>query len=213
MKDTEKRKSETTAILLAGGKSSRMGVNKALLSMSHGVNIAAIAGELEKEAGGALLITNTPESYKFLGLPMIADRYKDSGPLGGIHAGLCASKTDINLIAACDMPFIKAEAAREIVMHIGEYDAAVPEIHGQMHPLFAVYRKSCLPVLQACLDEGQLRVRQFLNGVRVKVLKETDFKLFHQQPEFFPHIFYNMNDREEYEKAKKMEREYRHFLN
>lgn len=197
---------DITALLLAGGKSSRMGTNKAMLPVFGGVNVQNIASELKKVAGQIMLITNSPTEYSFLGLPTIHDQYRGMGPLAGLHAGLTASKTETVIISACDMPFIKANVMEEMLSCLGNYEALVPEINGQLHPLFAIYRKSCLPLLTSCLEERELKMINLLNKLKVKLMKETDFKLYHKNSKLFPYLFYNMNNPDEYEEAKKIEK-------
>ncbi|WP_158553346.1 molybdenum cofactor guanylyltransferase [Peribacillus saganii] len=192
---------KTTALLLAGGRSSRMGKNKALLPICGQPNICNIQDELKLAADDFLLITNTPEDYRFLHVPMIEDIYKDMGPLGGLHAGLSASLTEINVITACDMPFINANILKRMISFSEDFDAVVPEIFGQLHPLFAVYRKSCLADLEKCLIDGKLSMAAFIDKLHVKILKETDFEEYFQDETLFSYMFYNMNKPEDYSRA------------
>lgn len=199
---------DITALLLAGGNSSRMGTNKAMLPMFEGANVQNIASELKKVAGQVILITNTPDDYSFLGLPMVQDQYRGMGPLAGLHAGLAASKTETVIISACDMPFVKADVMKEMISSLGDHEALVPEINGQLHPLFAIYRKSCLPLLTSCLVERELKMVHLLNQLDVKIMRETDFQLYHKYSKLFPYLFYNMNNPGEYEEAKKIEKRF-----
>src|SRR5690606_20588107 len=100
---------ETTGIILAGGKSSRMGRNKALLDFHGQTVIETIANELQKIVNHLIIVTNNQEDYAFLQLPMVSDKWQGIGPLAGIHAGLSISKTEKNLVVACDMPFVSRE--------------------------------------------------------------------------------------------------------
>ncbi|MGE7761950.1 molybdenum cofactor guanylyltransferase [Peribacillus sp. NPDC097895] len=193
---------EWTMLLLAGGKSSRMGVNKALLKIGGVVNISRVASELKKVSEKILVITNTFEDYRFLQLPLISDLHKDQGPLGGLHAGMSSSKTELQFLTACDMPFVSAEAINEIIsFYETGFDAVIPEINGRIQPLFAVYHKRCLPVLTECLVKNELKMSRFLEKISVKIVKETDFMLYHENPEHFQHLFFNMNTLEDYQEA------------
>src|SRR3954447_5197806 len=119
----------TTAIILAGGKSSRMGTNKALLDLNGRMVIEGIVEKLEKTVDEIIIVTNTFADYEFLKLPMVEDKWKDMGPLAGIEAGLNASKTEHNLIVACDMPFISVELGKYLLSCLEEeYQVVVPEI-------------------------------------------------------------------------------------
>ncbi|WP_071393209.1 molybdenum cofactor guanylyltransferase [Bacillus tuaregi] len=190
---------KTTAIILAGGKSSRMGTNKALLELNGKTVIEGIVESLHRVADELLLVTNTPSDYQFLHLPMTEDKWKGMGPLAGIEAGLSASKTEHNLIVACDMPFISVELGRYLLSCLEEYQAAVPEISGQLHPLFAAYRKDVCPVVKKSLEENQLRIRHFLHSIHVKIVKNDLLQSLGLQDEEL--YFFNMNDRDEYERA------------
>lgn len=193
---------EWTMLLLAGGKSSRMGVNKALLTIGGVVNISRVASELKKVSENIMVITNTVEEYRFLQLQLIPDIHKDQGPLGGLHAGLTSSKTELQFLAACDMPFVSAGAIKDIISHYEpEFDAVIPEINGRLQPLFAVYHKRCLPVLTDCLLKHELKMSLFLEKISVKIMKETDFKLNRENPEHFHYLFFNMNTMEDYHEA------------
>ena len=192
-----------TILLLAGGQSSRMGVNKALLKIGRVVNIQRVANVFKKVTENILVVTNSPEDYHFLELPFIPDIYIGQGPLGGLHAGMSSSETELQVLSACDMPFVNDQAVNEMLScYEPGFDAIIPEINGRLQPLFAVYHKRCLPVLTECLEKKELKMKLFLEKIRVKVIKETDFSLYHEDPERFRLLFFNMNSMEDYEEAK-----------
>ena len=191
-----------TAIILAGGQSSRMGTNKALLQLNGKTVIEGMVEKLEKIVDDTIVVTNTFEDYAFLHLPMIEDRRKGKGPLAGMEAGLAATQTERNLIVACDMPFISVELGKYLLSCLGEYQAAVPEISGQLHPLFAAYRKDVNEAVTQSLEENQLRIRHFLHNIHVKIVKKEllqSLEIDHQERYFF-----NMNNPDEYHKASNM---------
>ena len=190
---------QATGIINAGGKSSRMGTNKALLMINGKTVIEQIAAELKKVVSSIIIVTNSFEQYEFLGLPMVEDKWKDKGPLAGIHAGLSASKTEKNLVVACDMPFVSSDLGKVLINYLDEYQAAVPNISGQLHPLFAAYRKDVKEEINRSLENEQLRIRQFLQSVQAKIVTEDDLKELK-----FPYEashFFNMNHPEEFEEA------------
>ena len=129
------------AIILAGGKSSRMGTNKALLKINDMTNIERILTNISPVFPDPILVTNDPGVYHFLGLKTVSDYFPGKGPLAGIHAGLIASSAEVNVVIACDMPFVSAELAAALVKNSRDYDAVVPVIGGRQHPLFAVFKK------------------------------------------------------------------------
>ena len=192
----------TTAIILAGGQSSRMGTNKALLQLNGKTVIEGMVEKLEKIVDDTIVVTNTFEDYAFLHLPMIEDRRKGKGPLAGMEAGLAATQTERNLIVACDMPFISVELGQYLLSCLGEYQAAVPEISGQLHPLFAAYRKDVNEAVTQSLEENQLRIRHLLHNIHVKIVKKEllqSLEIDHEELYFF-----NMNSPDEYHKASNM---------
>ncbi|WP_316572189.1 molybdenum cofactor guanylyltransferase [Neobacillus sp. YIM B06451] len=190
---------KAAAILLSGGKSSRMGTNKALLKINEKTNIERIRDELLKLFDEVILVTNEPEEYRFLHLKTVTDEYPGRGPLAGIHAGLKASSFDANLVVACDMPFISAELAENMVKNLGHYDAVVPVIGGRQHPLFAVYQKSIMEVAEECIEKGTLRLKQMFEHLNVLFLTEGDLETYSNG--YLERIFFNMNNPEEYELA------------
>ncbi|WP_442597025.1 molybdenum cofactor guanylyltransferase [Neobacillus sp. D3-1R] len=181
-----------TGIILAGGNSSRMGTNKALLKIGQKTVIEKVIEEIRPITSELIVVTNHFDEYEFLGLPLVADKRKGMGPLAGLEAGLLASSTEKNLLVACDMPFISQTLAQLLLEQLSQNDAAVPYVEGRMHPLFAAYRKSCLPEIQKSLDENQLRMRSFFERIRLKVMDELKIDTM---------TLFNMNEPSEYEKA------------
>ncbi|WP_338471094.1 molybdenum cofactor guanylyltransferase [Niallia sp. XMNu-256] len=190
---------KTTGIILAGGKSSRMGTNKALLTIEGKTVIERIVESLEQMVDHIIIVTNHFSDYEFLQLPMVEDKQKDMGPLAGIEAGLSASNTEKNLIVACDMPFISIDLGKYLLTLLDHYQAAVPEIDGQLHPLFAAYRKQIVPRVAQSLSEKQLRIRQLLHTIHVKIVINEELTAQGISTE---HIyFFNMNHPNEYHQA------------
>jgi molybdopterin-guanine dinucleotide biosynthesis protein A len=203
---------EFGVVLLAGGQSRRMGKNKALLPVGGKPNIEHIRDELNFTSPHFVVVTNEPEIYRFLGEQMVSDRHPGKGPLAGIQAGLLQSHCDWNLVVACDMPFVSAEAAEFLLGQAmqqpadatRQIDAVLPLIDGQMHPLFAVYHKRCASYIEDLVIADKLRMVDLLANLRVKKLTEADF------PESIDsaRLVFNMNRPDEWEQAKRwMEQE------
>lgn len=193
---------KATGIILAGGMSSRMGKNKALLPLEGVTVIERIISEIESIVTDIIIVTNNFEDYSFLKLPMVEDRVKGMGPLAGIEAGLNASNNEKNIVIACDMPFVSAELGKILLQELDHCDAAVPHLSGQLHPLFATYRKNVAGAVTQSLEEHQLRIRHLLDRIHVKILKESDFLQLNFNVEDIS--LYNMNYPEEYEQAIKI---------
>ncbi|WP_053361124.1 molybdenum cofactor guanylyltransferase [Bacillus sp. FJAT-27251] len=189
------------AIILSGGKSSRMGTNKALLPFHDKTNIERIRDELGSLFDDLLLVTNDPETYEFLNMKMVRDAYPGMGPLAGVHAGLTASHYEENIVVACDMPFVSADLAGSLVKNLKHFDAVVPVIGGRQHPLFASYQKRILPQLEECLESGRLRMVHLLDQLQVRYLGETELQAYADGS--LEKIFFNMNHPNEYEHARK----------
>jgi molybdenum cofactor guanylyltransferase len=192
---------KAAAIILSGGKSSRMGTNKALLKINEKTNIERIADTLKPLFDDIILVTNNPESYEFLGLKMVKDHYPGMGPLAGVHAGLNHSNYDVNVIVACDMPFVSGELAQTLIQLCSHYDAVVPVINGIQHPLFAVFKKEIAGEVAGSIEEGNLRMKHLLN--RLQVLYVTEKELQSYSHFNLEKVFFNMNHPNEYEDAKK----------
>lgn len=191
---------KTTGIILAGGKSSRMGTNKALLPLHGKTVIERIVERMRGITDELMIVTNTFEDYAFLRLPMTADHWPGMGPLAGLEAGLSRSRTDYNLITACDMPFISVELGRYLLSCLDQYQAAVPVIKGRQHPLFAAYRKEIVAEVRNALEKQELRMEHFLKTIHVKMI--TEELLVSLGLPIEESCFFNMNKFEHYQKAK-----------
>lgn len=192
---------KAAAIILSGGKSSRMGTNKALLKINEKTNIERIAETLKVHFDDIILVTNDPETFQFLGLKMVRDLYPGKGPLAGIQAGLKASNYDVNFIVACDMPFVSGPLAKTLVGSSGNYDAVIPVINGRQHPLFAVYRKKIVTQVEKNLVDDRLAIKGLLDYLNVRYVTEKDLPDYSSLD--LERFFFNMNQPNEYEDAKK----------
>jgi molybdopterin-guanine dinucleotide biosynthesis protein A len=143
-------------------------------------------------------VTNTPELYGFLGLPMVADAYPEHGSLGGIFTGLAAASGDAAFTVACDMPFVHREIARLVVARAGEGDVVIPRVGEQLETLHAVYGKACLPHIEARLQAGRLKIVGFFERVRVVEIGEAEVARY-RAPEV---AFMNVNTPEELARAR-----------
>ena len=122
-----------SGVILAGGKSRRMGGSpKALLPFGGRPLIEHIAETLRSVLPDCLLVTNTPELYGSLGLPMVGDVFPEGGSLGGIYSGLQAASGDAALCVACDMPFLSAPLVAHLAGRATEADVVIPEAGGEL---------------------------------------------------------------------------------
>jgi molybdopterin-guanine dinucleotide biosynthesis protein A len=187
-----------TGVVQAGGKSTRMGGEpKALMELGGTPLIARVVAVVREVVDDVLLVTNTPDLYRFLGLPMVADVFPDHGSLGGIYSGLAAAPGDVAFTVACDMPFLHAAVARLVVDRAGEADVVIPRA-GELQTLHAAYGKACLPHMRARLDAGRLKITGFFEAVRVLEVPESEVAR-HADPAT---VFMNVNTPEELARAR-----------
>ena len=192
--------------ILAGGESSRMGVDKGLLRIAGEPMIVRAARLVESVVGAPAMVVGTPEKYHGLGLRAIADDWPGFGPLGGIATALRASDADWNLIVACDLPYLTREwleyllrrardSAEEAVVPMN----TTPENKRGAEPLCAVYHKGCEPMLRRALERGVRKVTDGLAELRVEVIEPAEWKGFDSDGL----LFKNVNTPADYEQAKR----------
>ena len=189
----ESRLSGISGIILAGGKSSRYGRNKALIEMNGIRLIERVIGVMEPVFEHLIIITNTPQEYAYLQLPTYEDLIKGLGPLGGIFTGLEAISDEVGFFVACDMPFLNSELIRHMVETREDFDAVVPRIDWKIETLHAIYSKGCLPAIRELIDARNYQVIKFLHKVRVRYVEEEEIRAF--DPEL--KSFFNINRPEE----------------
>jgi molybdenum cofactor guanylyltransferase len=190
-------------VILAGGQSSRMGANKALLDFEGVPLIAGLAQRFTAWFSQVLVVTNTPEQYAFLGLPMAGDRTPGLGPLGGLEAGLSASRYDLAFFAACDMPFINEPLIRFMLTQAPGHDIVVPRLGGEYEPMHAVYGRSVLPVITANLDSRRLKLLSIYSEARIREVTEAEVRRFGDPAR----LFFNCNTPEDLATARAWKRE------
>jgi molybdopterin-guanine dinucleotide biosynthesis protein A len=188
-----------TGVVQAGGKSTRMGGEpKALVELGGRRLIERVVAVVREVTDDVLVVTNTPELYRFLGLPMVPDAFPDHGSLGGIYSGLAAATGDAAFTVACDMPFLRAPVARLVIARAGEADVVIPRAADQLQTMHAVYAKRCLPHMEERLRAGRLKIVGFFDAVRVLEVSEDEIAR-HADPEI---VFMNVNTPEELARAR-----------
>lgn len=188
-----------SGVIQAGGRSTRMGRRpKALMELGGRPIIERVLAALAPAVDDVLVVTNTPELYAFLGLPMVADVYPDHGSLGGIYSGLKAAGGQAALTVACDMPFLHSEIVKLVAGRAGEGDVVIPRVGSQLEPMHAAYGKPCLPHIEERLIAGQLKIVDLFECLRVVEIAEADVARFRD-----PHVaFMNVNTPDELERAR-----------
>ncbi len=156
-----------TGVILAGGKSVRMGSNKALLPFRGGLFIEAIYRQFSELFDEVLIVTNTPEQYASLPCRMVKDIFPDVGALAGLHAGLYHSTNTHIFAVACDMPYLNGSLVRKMSSLCDRADVVIPQGNKGQEPLHALYGKACLAPMERSLAAGQNRLVSFFSEVRV----------------------------------------------
>jgi len=161
-----------TGIVLAGGKSSRMGFNKAFIEFGGKRLIEATVDCLAGLLPEVLIIANDLDLYAYLGVKVIPDLIPNAGSLGGIYTGLSAAAHPKCFFVACDMPFLNADLIGLLVREAEGWDVVVPRVAGELQPMHAVYARSCLPFIKEAIDVGMLKIARFFPKVKVKTIEE-----------------------------------------
>jgi molybdopterin-guanine dinucleotide biosynthesis protein A len=192
-----------TIIIQAGGGSTRMGQNKALMSFMNQPLILRIIQRVQPLAAELLVTTNQPEDLSFLGLPLIPDEIQGLGALGGLYTALRAASHPVAAIVACDMPFVNVPllTAQQDLLVDENVDTVLPEHEHGYEPFHGVYRpETCLPAIQRAIDAGKRRAIAWLPDVKVRGMLEDEVRRYD------PHLlaFMNVNTPEEFRQAEEV---------
>jgi molybdopterin-guanine dinucleotide biosynthesis protein A len=196
-------KMEATGIILAGGKNLRLGRNKALEIIGGKKVIERVVSSLNPIVKQLIIVTADGKNHliPIPGARFVPDIYPGKGPLGGIYSGLTVSSTELNIVVACDMPFLNTGLLRRMLDLAPEFDAVIPRTRESLfEPLHAVYSKNCLAVIKSHIETGQLSIRAFLAEVKVRYIDEEECRRY--DPDLLS--FFNMNRQSDYEKAMKI---------
>ena len=192
-----------TGIILAGGRSRRMGQNKALMRLGDELLIAHVIRQMRSVTDELLLITNEPDLYTSLNLPMYSDILPDMGTLGGIYTGLTYAGNSTVICVGCDMPLLRPNLLSHLTTLLDNYDAVVPcvEVKSRSARIFqtlsAVYAKRCLPVIGDMLASGELRVHALYDRIDTRIVEPPEWRLL--DPGGLS--FFNINTPEDFEIA------------
>ena len=190
---------DLTAFVLAGGRSSRMGQDKALLPFDNG-NLLLHALAITSELAGKTYIVGPKERYAQFG-DVVEDIYPGCGPLGGIHAALSATGTDLNLILSVDMPWMTSQFLRWLVEQASKAREliTVPDAAGGQQPLCAAYRRTVREAAEQALRKGEYKIGRLFSQFPTRIITEREIIA----GGFSSAIFQNINTPEEYEKCRR----------
>jgi molybdopterin-guanine dinucleotide biosynthesis protein A len=166
---------DAAAIILAGGRSRRMGVDKSMLPIGGRPMIEHICQQLRGTFATVLISANDKEKFAFLGLDVIPDAVPDQGPLMAVASALKASDRELNLIVSCDVPEIRLAVVRRMLAEADGADAVIPVTNdGKPQPLFAVYRRSARCPMEEALASGARRLSDIYGLCKVRFMELGD---------------------------------------
>ena len=189
---------QLTGIILCGGKSRRMGKNKALLKINDKYVISYVIDLLQPFCDEIILSTNTNE-LDFLGYKTVKDLYDNICPISGIFSSLLKSKNKKNVILSCDTPFINGLLINELLSYLHTYDVVLPELNGYLQPMTGVFKKDIIPLVNKEIQEGNYIPPRIFEKCNLKKLKvERRSRYYHED------LFFNINKPVDFEKAKEI---------
>jgi molybdopterin-guanine dinucleotide biosynthesis protein A len=169
---------DVTAVILAGGRSGRMGFDKALLEF-HGQTLLKRQVDLMSHLFAAVLIAGGDLArYPQVPVPTVPDRYPGQGALAGIHAGLREASTERIFVIACDAPFPNDALIRHLVSVAPDADWVVPRTGRGLEPLFAVYGRNCRAAIESQLAAGLRRIIFLSERVSTVFVEEAELRRF-----------------------------------
>jgi molybdopterin-guanine dinucleotide biosynthesis protein A len=192
-----------TSIVLAGGKSSRLGCGKPLQVIEGRSLIQWVVDRLTilsteiiiATAHGEVIPCSSPVRIR-----TVADIYPGKGPLAGIHSGLVASSSSRAIVVGCDTPFLSVSFLDHMTQVAASFDIVVPRVKDKVEPLCAVYSKNCVGPIQALLERNELRIIELFPMVRVRYIEEDEIDSF--DPEHLS--FFNVNTQDDLDKARRL---------
>ncbi|MCD8376592.1 MAG: molybdenum cofactor guanylyltransferase [Oscillospiraceae bacterium] len=187
---------KTAAVILAGGKSSRMGRDKAMLPFGEETMLSHLVGLYRPWFDLTAVSLNTPGRFQTYGALEVVDRHPGDGPLAGLEAAFLDTGADVIFLTATDLPFGDPALARLLLERLGEHDACLIRHNGRAETLFAVYSCACLPTVRRALERGRRSMFHVLEQVDALELSPQELPGFD-----LDHILRNVNDPEEYRRA------------
>jgi molybdopterin-guanine dinucleotide biosynthesis protein A len=187
------------AFVLAGGRSSRMGMDKAFVEFGGCTLLARVLEVTRAVINDVRIVGDTAKFTTFA--PVVEDIFRDCGPLGGIHAALRASSAELNLILAVDVPFVSPALLQYLVARARSSDAiaTVPRADGGWQPLCAVYRREFADAAEKALRAGRYKIGAVFDDVEVQAIEEEELA----RAGFAPGLFRNLNTKDDLETARR----------
>lgn len=184
----------------AGGQSSRMGRDKALVPLMGKPLIEHLLERITGLGDEILITTNRPQDYAYLGFRTAQDSTPGAGALEGLKTALRAARGERILVLACDLPFVNRDLLKHLIGLSDQADVTVPYRNGEYEPFFAIYTKTCISAIEESLQAGKMRMISFYPSVKVLALDEQEMAAFDP----LGLSFFNVNTPGELADAEKM---------
>jgi molybdopterin-guanine dinucleotide biosynthesis protein A len=182
-----------TGIILSGGKSVRMGRDKAFIEIDGIPIIQRIYDIFQKIFTEIIIVTNQKEFYSGFKAKIVSDLIINNGALGGLYTGLFFSSNPYSFCVACDMPFLKESMIQYLIKQANEYDVIVPRTEDGLQPLHAVYSKNCLESIKNIIGMGKYKIIDFYPLVKTKIIEESEFISLNINLNLMRESFVNIN--------------------
>lgn len=170
------------SIVLAGGRSTRLGQDKVSLVIGGEGLLQRTISHLKQLNQEIILVLaqgqSLPEFDNSTDVRLAMDVELGNGPLVGVYSGLKASNDDYNIVVACDMPFLNIELLRYMIGLVPGFDIVIPRVGDKVEPLHAVYSRSCLDIIEGMISEGNLKVSNLLELVKVRYVEGDELDKF-----------------------------------
>ena len=197
---------ETSCIVLAGGKSLRLGRDKVLETVGNRSLLQLVVCSVTSLSREVIIVAASeqtiPQSINYPKLRVVTDIYPGKGPLGGIYTGLATSTSFYNLIVASDMPFLNQDLLHYMIQLSVNFDLVVPRVGNLVEPLHAVYTKSCLAPIEQMMKQDKLSVNQLFSLVKTRYVEAEEIERFDLK-----HLsFFNINTKADLKRARELAR-------
>jgi molybdopterin-guanine dinucleotide biosynthesis protein A len=181
-------KAKISGIILSGGKSSRMGKNKAFIEIDGVPIIQRIHNLFKTLFSEIVIVTNEVELFQNFEAKIYRDLIPDQGALGGLYTGIYYSSFLHAFCVACDMPFLKGPVIRYLIEKMEDYDVVVPRTKDGLHPLHAIYSRNCLDAIKKIIEHGHFKIMDFYPMVKVNIVEESEFRTLDLARESFLNV-------------------------
>jgi molybdopterin-guanine dinucleotide biosynthesis protein A len=181
-------KNRITGIILSGGKSIRMGENKAFIEIEGMPIIKRVHSLFERMFEEIIIVTREEELYRTFNAKIYRDLFPNGGVAGGLYTGLFYSSLPYSFCVASDMPLLKESVIEYLIKNMEDYDVVVPRTKDGLQPLHAIYSKKCLEPIKKIIEQEKHRIIDFYWMVRTKIIDEYEFISLDPERESFINV-------------------------